>query len=390
MAALFNPRQILRKASSQLIRPLFQGYGVDTAVSEGNADSETELLHAAMLESKPEAQREIQQSLCDVAMLANEEGAKVLAEEVRSLAPSRMREFEALTSHADRAVWTRLHVPIAFKRGVFFACSDRMERGRYWHKRNGLPETDMSNPATGIGGLEAALKQYYWDTEMRGRRGVVEHYCRGDRGEYFFCYLEDYTDAAVVLDDAERLTRSREHRVFDIIFVYNPRAGTLDVCAKGGRPVFGRLQRIFGDCVLGVDIGDADPLKPAYKLDHLLHSSRSLQWDPTDPIKSVSLIRLRLETADRPGEYVEIAVNPERGPSRIHVALQEMLQPRTVDPNRVRVKQATFNMRFSAGFRARSATFNVSAPHSCDLKSKPDGVRLIGEKYLRLWGVTDA
>jgi hypothetical protein len=47
-----------------------------------------------------------------------------------------------------------------------------------------------------------------------------------------------------------------------------------------------------------------------------------------------------------------------------------------------------FELRFSADARPRPLRFSVSCPNSCDLKSKPDELRAIGERCLRLWEVT--
>jgi hypothetical protein len=38
--------------------------------------------------------------------------------------------------------------------------------------------------------------------------------------------------------------------------------------------------------------------------------------------------------------------------------------------------------------RAKGLTFNVGL-HSCDLKSKPDEMRAIGERCLKLWKVAN-
>jgi hypothetical protein len=56
------------------------------------------------------------------------------------------------------------------------------------------------------------------------------------------------------------------------------------------------------------------------------------------------------------------------------------------------VTQATLQFRFVTGKhgRRRSLTFDVSFPDSCTLKSEDEEMRLLGEKYLKRWGIDRA
>jgi hypothetical protein len=53
------------------------------------------------------------------------------------------------------------------------------------------------------------------------------------------------------------------------------------------------------------------------------------------------------------------------------------------------VKQATFRVTLPHDGRGRQPvlTFDVSVPHSSNLKSKPDEQRVVGERCLKLWKV---
>jgi hypothetical protein len=99
----------------------------------------------------------------------------------------------------------------------------------------------------------------------------------------------------------------------------------------------------------------------------------------------VTITRVRVEPIDRPGEYIELGLNPERGIHRIDQAIAEYLNTQQLTPARLRVKQMSFELRFSAEARPRPLRFSVSCPNSCDLKSKPDELRAIGERCPRLW-----
>ena len=55
------------------------------------------------------------------------------------------------------------------------------------------------------------------------------------------------------------------------------------------------------------------------------------------------------------------------------------------------VRAATFELEFLPDVEhcVKKMSFSVTAPSTCDLKSKPDAMRLVGERCLRLWGVSD-
>ncbi|PIE06392.1 MAG: hypothetical protein CSA74_12745, partial [Rhodobacterales bacterium] len=54
------------------------------------------------------------------------------------------------------------------------------------------------------------------------------------------------------------------------------------------------------------------------------------------------------------------------------------------------ITRARFTIRFHpgpSGGRGKSLSLTVTMPHGCNLKDMTPQERLIGEKYLRLWGI---
>ena len=389
MAKDFDPRRILRKISNSLTRVCFERAGVVEAIPwDDLGETQVEPIYAAWQKMPDDKRRLIQLVLQDINELADERGVKVLVEEIQRIAPDRLAEFDAIVGQADRAMWTYLNVKMAFVVAAYFARAEALSTGRYWITRNSLPKQSIAVGDSHKVALKAALAEFYWDRQLRGKICEIEHYTRIGGSEYFFAYLDDYPDDPVVFDDTGHLVRSKERRVFDNVFVFNPSDGTLDVYAKGGKKVYEPLQQRFCKAVLGVDIGPADPKRPAYALDHLLKPDRRLPTDPKDRIVAVTITRVRVEPIDRPGEYIELGLNPERGIHRIDQAIAEYLNTQRLTPDRLRVKQMSFELRFSTDARPRPLRFSVSCPNSCDLKSKPDELRAIGERCLRLWEVT--
>jgi len=63
--------------------------------------------------------------------------------------------------------------------------------------------------------------------------------------------------------------------------------------------------------------------------------------------------------------------------------LEEDLNRRRLPKSILQVTKATINFRLNGGGRGNSLTFNVTYPNGCNLKSKREEQRLLGEKYLK-------
>ncbi len=83
-------------------------------------------------------------------------------------------------------------------------------------------------------------------------------------------------------------------------------------------------------------------------------------------------------------EMAETADRPRHRWHGAHVAGREPSAPEWV------ITRARFTIKFHPGpegGRGKSLTLTVTMPHGCNLKDMTPHERLIGEKYLRLWGI---
>lgn len=98
----------------------------------------------------------------------------------------------------------------------------------------------------------------------------------------------------MVFDTDGKLTAREEAYTFSNVFIYEPAAGAMELVAKGGKPVHLALRRAFCETVLGIEVDDEEPVRPAYRLDHWLDPGFSFQTEPADRITAVRLRRIRL------------------------------------------------------------------------------------------------
>lgn len=390
MAKPFDPRKILKRISNSLLHPFFDLHGGLADVPwDDLRETQIEPVYAAWQNMPEDMRRHVQVILHDINELADERGMKVLVEELQRSTPVNFDEFEALAGQADRAMWAYLNARTAFTIAAYFARAEALSTGRYWVKRNSLPQQVIEVTDALKSTLQEDLSRFHWDRQMRGKCCVVEHYVRSGGSQYFFAYLDDYPDKKLIFDDEGRMVPREDRHAFEHVFVFHPGDGSLEMFARGGKAVYEPLQQIFCKATLGLDVDPADPLRPAYTLDHMLLPNRPMPTDPDDRIASAIITRVRLQPVDAGGDYIELGLDPNRGAHHIDQAISEYLNTHRLTPERVRVKQMSFKLSFAPDAPARSLSFTVGCPSTCDLKSKPDELRAIGERCLRLWEVTN-
>jgi len=224
---------------------------------------------------------------------------------------------------------------------------------------------------------------------MRGRFCKIAHYARSGGAEYFFAYLDDYPGKHIVFDATGRPSMQASRYAFENVFVYNSGEGTMESFAPGGRQVREPLEIAFCKAVLDIEVGPVDPLRPSYKLDHLLRADYPLTTDPRDRITEARITAMRLSPQGGNGS-VEIKADIKGPPNDIYRKIERWLNDKHLPCDSTRVQKATVRLTFvheGAG-RVPTMTFSVGAPNSCDLKSQSDDKREIGERCLQLWRVT--
>jgi len=392
MARQFDPRKVLRDVSNGLLRKLFEQRNVLGDLPwDSMGETQIEPVFAAW-QAMPERDRlTVQVILQDVNELADERGLNVLVEEVRRRAPERVGELAALEGRHDKAMWVYLNLPEAFDEAAMFARADALAAGRYWIKRNSLPQLTLDADEKLRTSLADAMTEFYWPTQMRGQHCSVEHYRRANGADYFFAYLDDYPDSHVIFDDAGRMQKRSDRSAFTNVFAYCPTDGTLELFAKGGRKVVGPLQTLFCKAVLDTDVDPADPAETAYQLDHLKNRSVALPTDPQDRIAEVQVRSLRLEVVGAPRRRITLDADPQGHRGDIYQMIDNYLNADALPSATLRVTHVKFCLTFmnEGQGRPKTLTFNVG-PNSCDLKSKPEDMRAVGERCLKLWRIDNA
>lgn len=390
MARHFDPRKVLRQIDNRLLEQFFTRRNelLDVPWKELTEVDIQQVFDGWQKLPEP-GRTEVQIILQDVNELTDQRGLAVLAEEIRWHCPIRMGEFEAISTRIDKAMWLYLNLPLAFEEGARFAEADALSTGRYWCKRNSLPKSPLQVTDEMKARLAHELTDFYSTTQGRGRYCHVENYRRANGAEYFFAYLDDYPDGHLVFGDSGQLQKQPERAAFDNVFVYCPEDGTMELYCQGGKKVREPLEELFCESVLGIEVGPAAANQAAYKLDRLKDPAFPFPTDPHDGVVDVRLRRVRLDVIAVPGQRVILEVGPKGERGEIHHVIAEYLNQQNLPMSSVRVTLATFQLTFASenGSKPKTLTFDLSYPSSSNLKSKPDEMRAIGERCLKMWGI---
>ena len=392
MAKHFDLRKQLRLHDKGLLRRLF---AEQKELFEFPWDSikphEVNPLVEAWEGLDEDKRKQVQVILQDVHELADERSHKVLTEDLEWRYPGKLRVFAEQKSLLDKALWAYLEARQAFDEAAIFARAEALRNGQFANRWNSLPPKKIKLTDAMREALQEEIRTYYWNKELRGEVCRVHHYPRANGAEFFFAYLPDWPDKRLVFDTDGNLTPREESYTFTNVFIYLPDEGAIEMIAKGGKKVHLPLRKAFCKTVLGVDVEDDEPIRPSYKLDHLLDPQFAFTTDPEDCIAAVRLRRMRIAPMmGAPAiEYVEPKFLEDASHAEVMMAIYQLLAAFELNRAAVNVTHVTIQLHFLGDGRRqpKTMTFSISCPNTCDLKSKPDDVRVVGERCVKRWGI---
>jgi hypothetical protein len=393
VAKAFDLRKQLALHDNQLLRKLFKKVPAMKAVDwDSLGEHEVQPLIEAW-EAMEEDRQKYQVILQDVNEFSEERNQRLLMEDLRCYASDCLPEVQKWKSGEDKALWTFLHQKVIFEQASLFAPAESLRSGQMANRWHGLVVDEFDSSDEKIAALEELVRDHYWNKEHRGRHCKVHHYTRPDGAEYFFAYLPDWPEKRMALDAQDEVNHEPRTFAFCNVFIYEPATGVLEVIAKGGKAVYLPLRRAFCSAVLGIEVDDEVPDKPVYKIDHLLEPAFSLATDPADRIAEVRIKQLRFlpKQAVVGMQSFEARFHDRANQAEVNVAIDRILGAFKLSRPQVSVAQVSFQIQMMGDGqkKGRKMTFHVNRPNTCDLKSKPDDMRVVGERCLRKWGVVN-
>jgi hypothetical protein len=336
----------------------------------------------------PDEQRiAVERSFHDIHDMATEDGIRTLIEEGHFHELDLTGELEACDGYCHKA----MHAFLRYEK-VFYVASqfNYVEKlgNRYWEINASVPRKTPLVAAEALAAFARSLSDFYRQREGRGHHCTVETYLRGGREHYFFAYPDNYTETYIGHAPDGQLIRRPQRGAFEVIFVYCPEEGTLELYAKSPRPTRLDLQRLFCTRILHEDLGPQLSNSHVYELDGLLSRDFQFPTDPEDGVAQVCIRSLRVSAAGSSQGRITLETDANAPPDAIYDLLTSFIRSDFLVPGAVHVTKAAFQFQFIAanGTPRKKMLFDVTLDSS-NLKNLYDEQRILGEKYLKRWGI---
>jgi len=385
----YAPKQFLRQAEIALLKEYFAARGELGGLDwDGLKEADADPIHEAWQQLSESSLEQIDSDFRNIFELASAEGTRTLIEEGQFHKVDLKPELDARDGFLNKAFWVFLKHRRIFDVAHLLDRSDHLNR-RYWRKRKDIPKKQPDLSPGAVTELERSISAYYRERQGRGRRCHVDKYLRGDRYHYFFAYPQDYTDTFVGYDNEGNFERKRQNPAFEVIYIYDPVDGTLDLYAQGGKEIKKDLQELFGRTILHEDLGEEDDDSRPYELNGLKNRDFAFPTDPADRITEVRVKELRLSVIGNARNRVTFDVTPNGATGEVYDFMARSLHEQRLPMAMVNVSSAVFQVRFDNtdgnGRSTKTVTFRISHPDSCNLKDKPE--HFVVKQYLKRWGI---
>jgi hypothetical protein len=239
--------------------------------------------------------------------------------------------------------------------------------------------------------IEAAFRAF----DGSGANIVVEAFERGPthsarQGEGRLCQVVVYLEGlpATSMEFGEGgIVRRNLRPANEITLVYAPDTGAIDVVARAGKELRQAVAKAFVE-ELFTSANELEPVRLRQVDLSSLAVHRRFPVDPEDGIASVRLVALRIAPTDPPGR-ITLEIGAQPGPT-LNEAAGRWFGSGDPLPRRLAITQAKLAIKFApppGRHRQRSLKVELTEPYGCNLRDRSDLERLVGEKYLRRWGL---
>jgi hypothetical protein len=254
----------------------------------------------------------------------------------------------------------------------------------WWRKRKGIPQVEASVHEDGRRELASRIGNYFHSTEGRGKNCVVEAYRRGEL-DYFFGYPEDYSQQSMEWVNGD-FARRPHNPAFEVVYVYNQRAGTLDLNFRGLPKVIEPLQAMFAEAILKLKEMPPDPKdERVYDLNQLRQRDFQFVYEPGSGIERVAVRKMRLSSRIKLGDRITLEADTRKDAHALYDLLDETGKALPLNFYNVTQVEIAVAVRIAPNKPPKQESFRITYPTSCSLKYDDLDLRL--REMLALSGI---
>lgn len=380
---------LLRQTPKTALRAYFDRQGVLADLDlAGLKRTQTDAIVAAIDALDDRGRARVDADFRDVFTLADKGGTLILTDQLQALGLPLGDTLCAMENHYHRAMWLFLnprHGGVdVFQQCLSIAGMNDLSFARAKRRRN-LPRLVPHHDDATLEAMAAGLRQVY-RKQGRGRYCTAEHYFRPNPDRHcFFAYPEDYSTSELQYEDGALARRTRRS-VFNVVYIYRPDEGLLEISAPGGKKDIELVQEVFCRTALGLDGIPPESDRDCWRLNGLKRLDFAFPTDPADRIASVEVVSLRLHPMGNPRRRITVEQDPASGEplftwlNRIVDTAQVPLELLDVSQARVRVVWEPEDDK-----KPVARTFTLGVPDSTTLKDDP--LHLVIKRYLKAWNI---
>lgn len=385
MSRNYAPKTFLRQTPNAIIKEYFHRKdllgGIDfDKLGETEIDPISEAI-----DNLPEKQRNsIEADFRQINEMACEIGVRVLIEEAES--PFHNLKVSAtlgeMKNHYERVFWLFLNHPKVFEVAFDLAYMDGLGSWRSHKVGAGIApavdEKDKGNLADGV--------SEFYKKQGRGKHCHVDNYLRQQPERHcYFVYPEDFAITEVGYDEEGKFSHLLRRPAFEVIFVYRPESGILEVSAKGKKEEITELQEIFCKTILGLD-GLPNLEKQHFDLSKFKDKALKFVTEPVDGIEKVTITMLRLDLPGMGSRKITLEAEPSRDDQPVYTLIETALNKQNIPLDNALITRAKIQIKFAAtgGKKGKTLTFEISGSDRCTLRDDP--IHQIAKQYLEKWG----
>jgi len=322
--------------------------------------------------------------------LTDELGQTILKHFVRD---EELKEYYQLENEYERVLWLFLKDTERFVQVEDSWYTDTRRQGRMWDAFVGPEDLDISADVDDL----SSFKNKVMDLFRAVGNIKVDVYKRnrpdGEDNEVeiiqIMVYREDLPNTQLTFDENKKLTSKIVRPVKEVALTYEPKNGHIEIIAEGTEHRRA-IARIFSETLLKSLIeGDKIPLKQ-YDIQSLL-KPRTLSFDSEDGIESVKVTMLKISPPNSNNNVtLDVATKEERS---IYDLSKEYFGDNDPLKSGFRLRQVRISIKFMPDHESRRGKVmhvKIREPNGCDLKSKSQKEKLIGDKYLDQWELVKA
>ncbi len=385
MARQYSAKTFLRNVPNTLLEEYFKRRGIDLGFRWSHLhETDVDPVFLALEKLPDQTRGEIDTDFRMINDLCSAAGVLSILDHATLWQQDLGDRFASMKNAYERAFWTFLNEPHHFRVAGNF---HEMDRRGGWHRRAVGQAIEPLTDADTRNALQDRLRLIY-RRQGRGKYCHVDYYFRHFPDRHcFFAYPEDHADTDLGFDEKGRLQQRARRSAFEIIFVYRPDEGMLELHARGKRKEIMQLETAFCEVVLGLDELPSDGYIP-FDMRILKDPTFSFPTEAEDRVATVDIRQLRFDVVGVSNERITFSVSPRGSePGALHQLIDRSIHKSKLPLDELTVSQARIRFTFEPvnGERPKTLTFEVSHPDRCSLRDDPHDQ--IAKKYLRRWGI---